>query len=130
LTYLPGILGQIATVTSEATALILARELGGTSLKLSAHPRGKLAKLVGVDHARAMVEEWSQGFILVIPMANLRGRGARRAQVARMIQAGMSINQAAMAGDVHSRTAKRIKAALKNNAADLPLFSGAKPTRG
>jgi hypothetical protein len=123
LSYLPGILAQIATVTSEATALILARELGGTPVKLSADPKSKLVQIVGPVHAAAIVKLLHTGEV-VIPMANARGQGARRAQVARLIEGGMSINKAAMAGDVHTRTAKRIKAALNDSASQLPLFKG------
>ena len=118
---LPGILATIATVTNEATALKLARELGGTSLKLSDAPDGKLAMLVGHDHAKAIVKEWAAGYTLTIPMANVRGAGARRAQVARLLQSDQTIRQAALAGDVHERTAKRIRARLKAQP-DLPLF--------
>lgn len=118
---LPGILGAIAEVTSEAAALKLARELGGTSIKLSDAPDGKLAMIVGPDFAKAIVKAWAAGYTLTIPMANLRGAGARRAQVARMLASGQTISQAALGGDVHERTAKRIKARLRDQG-DLPLF--------
>ena len=118
---LPGILGTIAEVTSEGSALKLARELGGTSIKLSDDPNGKLAAIVGPEHAKAIVKEWAAGYTLTIPMANLRGAGARRAQVARLLQDERSIREAALAGDVHERTVKRIKARLKAQP-DLPLF--------
>lgn len=121
MTGLPGILGTIATVAGEAAALKLARELGGTSIKLSADPAGKLATIVGAAAAEAIVKEWTPGYTLTIPMANIRGAGARRAQVARMIASGQSIGAAALAGDVHERTAKRIKARLKDPD-QMPLF--------
>ena len=124
--YLPGTLRKIAAVTDLATALTLARELGGTPLKLSADPAGKLARLVGPEKARAIVEQvndWHPGETIMIPMANARGAGARRANVARMLAEGVKVNKAAMAGDVHSRTVKRIKAAMKKETDDsLPLF--------
>lgn len=125
MSHLPGILGTIATVAGEAAALKLARELGGTTIKLSADPAGKLATVVGVEAAEAMVKEWSQGYFLTIPMAHLRGAGARRAQVARMIESKVPTAKAALACDVHDRTAKRIKARLKELAEDpdqLPMF--------
>jgi hypothetical protein len=121
LTGLPGILSTIATVAGEAAALKLARDLGGQKLKLSADPNGKLATIVGAAAAEAIVREWAPGYELIVPMANLRGAGRRRAQVAQMIEGGMSISQAANAGDMHMRSAKRIKASLKNQA-PLPLF--------
>lgn len=124
--HLPGTLRKIAAVTDEATALTLARELGGTPLKLSADPNGKLARLVGPEKARAIVEQvndWGPGETIIIPMANVRGARARRANIARLLASGATVNKAALAGDVHSRTVKRIKASMKENSDDsLPLF--------
>lgn len=118
---LPGILATIATVTDEATALKLVQALGGTSLKLSAAPDGKLATVVGVEAAEKIVKEFIQGDTVVIPMANRRGAGARRAAVARMLIDGGKIHTTALACDVHERTAKRMRARLKDQE-DLPLF--------
>lgn len=113
-----GVLAVIAEAAGPAAALKLARELGGTELKLSARRGGKLARIVGHAEARAIVEALGHTKITV-PMANLRGARGRREAAARMLREGASAARAALACDVHERTAWRIKA---RTPAPAPLF--------
>lgn len=121
MTGLPGTLGAIARVAGEKAALRLAQELGGTSIKLSADPGGKLATIIGQEAADAIVKEWAAGYTLLIPMAHLRGAGARRAELARLIEEKRPVRDVALAGEVHERTVKRMRAKLRSQD-DLPLF--------
>lgn len=109
---LTGKLGEIADVAGTAAALKLVRALGGHEIKLSARPNGKLARIVGQEAARAIVEAMGAAKI-TIPMANLRGQAGRRAAAARMLDSGASISEAASAVDIHERTAFRVKNTLK-----------------
>lgn len=113
-----GVLAVIAEAAGPAAALKLARELGGTELKLSGRRGGKLARIVGLNEARAIVEALGHTKIMV-PMAGLRGARGRREAAARMLRAGASASRAALACDVHERTIWRIKARSPSPA---PLF--------
>lgn len=116
---LTGKLAEIAEVAGVAAALKLARELGGRELKLSAVKGGKLARIVGQDAATAIVEAFGRGEKMTVPMAHLRGAGARRAAVAKMMAEGASTATAAEVADVHERTARRAKS---RPLPSLPLF--------
>ena len=105
---LTGKLAEIAEAGGVRAALQLAREMGGRELKLSARPGGKLARIVGPEAARKIVDAMGAEKI-VIPMAHLRGQAGRRAAVARMLDSGATVSQAATAADVHERTVFRVK---------------------
>ncbi len=60
---------------------------------------------------------------LVIPMAGQRGAGGRRARAARMVEEGATERQVALACDMHGRTARRLRARMKAEGPELPLFS-------
>lgn len=115
---LPGVLGEIAEVAGDAAALKLARALGGTEIKLSARKGGKLARIVGLDQAKAIVEAMGPEKITV-PMAGMRGARGRREHAARLMRDGASSTQAALACDIHERTARRIR---QRPQAPAPLF--------
>lgn len=117
---LPGILGEIEDVVGTAAALKLARERGGTEMKISGRPGGALALIVG-DEAAAKIAELLGPQKFTIPMANVRGRAARQAAVARALAGDTSASKAALLNDVHERTARRIRKKMKAPGA-LPLF--------
>lgn len=116
---LPGLLGEIADVAGMAAALKLARERGGTEMTFSGRPGSVLALIVG-DEAAARIADRFGPQKYVIPMANVRGRGARQAAVARMMADKATASQAARAHEVHERTARRIRSKLKTG--NGPLF--------
>lgn len=119
---LPGILGRIAEVAGEKSALRLAQAAGGTEMKFSASPKAALARIVGADAAALIFAEFG-GEKYIIPMAHLRGQKGRRAQAAEMLARGASHNDVARACDVHERTARRVTEALKKAKTEgLPLF--------
>lgn len=121
MTHLTGILAEIEAATDRRTAEKLAIRFGGQRIKLPARPRetSPLAKCVGLDAATAIVDAIGHGEVQ-IPMAHLRGTGARRCAVARLIQEGKSVASAAQIADVHERTAWRIKSRMADEG--LPLF--------
>ena len=115
---LPGILAKISEVAGEGAALQLARELGGTELKISGRKGGKLARIVG-DEAAALIAEALGPEKVTIPMAHLRGQAGRRRAAAKMLAADVPVAKVAAACDIHERTAWRVKA---KPASKLPLF--------
>lgn len=119
---LPGLLGQIADAVGDDVAMKLARQVGGTEITVAKNPKpgSRITKLVGLEAARTIAREVGHGRML-IPMANLRGQGHRRAVMARLIAEGGSNTQAAIIGDSHERTARRIRKAMRD-APPLPLF--------
>lgn len=117
---LPGILSAIARVTNAGVALRLAQARGGTEMTFSARRESALSKLVGQESARKIVDELGASRFM-IPMASARGQHGRRAAVRKMLAEGATLNQAALACDVHVRTARRIKNP-KQKPAPAPLF--------
>ncbi|PCJ57867.1 MAG: helix-turn-helix domain-containing protein [Rhodospirillaceae bacterium] len=118
----PGVLAQIAEAAGAGAAINLARRYGGTEISIPKNPRADspLVKAVGMTAARAIAREIGHGRLL-IPMAGLRGEGARRAEAARMLSGGKSVPIVARAVGVHERTVRRMGKRLREGAA-LPLF--------
>lgn len=116
---LPGILGVVAEIAGAPAAERLALARGGTEMKISGRKDGPLARLIGVEAAEALVDQLGPVKV-TIPMAHLRGEGARRAAVAKMIAEGKTAAQAALAADVHERTARRVREAAARGPG--PLF--------
>lgn len=119
---LPGLLADIEAAAGTAKALELARQCGGCQISLSAAPTSTLVKVVGLEAAQKIVDALGHGRVIV-PMANLRGQGARQAAAAQMLVKGASARQVALACDVHTRTAWRVKARAKE-AIDLARKNG------
>lgn len=118
---LPGILGEIAIIAGSRAAERLALRHGGQELKLSSQAGSALAKTVGVEAAAAIVA--AIGPVKVtIPMAHLRGTRARRAAVAKLLADGMSNAKAAETCDVHERTARRVREAMRGHNSAPSLF--------
>jgi len=119
---LPGILADIAEAAGNAVALRLARAVGGTEITVAKNPKpgSRITKLVGLEAARRIANTVGYGRML-IPMANLRGQGHRREVMAKVMGAGGSNTQAALAGDSHERTARRLRKRIREQE-PLPLF--------
>lgn len=119
---LPGILGEVEEIAGRETAERLARRFGGTRIKIPHEPSAdsRIAQAIGLEAARLISRHFGSGDITV-PMAQYRGEGHRRATVAKLLRDGASIDEAASGGDVHRRTAQRIRARLSEGG-DLPLF--------
>jgi hypothetical protein len=115
---LPGILKDVAEVAGVANALELARRHGGTEIKISDADGSALVAIVGKAAAAELVKRLARGKMMV-PMANVRGQKGRRAAAAEMMAKHASARDAALACDIHERTAWRAKAKLRG---ETPLF--------
>lgn len=119
MTRFTGFLALVEEKGGADAATRLALRAGGTEMKLSARPTSPLAKIVGAEIARAVFEELGPVKV-TIPMAHLRGQRGRQAAAAQMLAEGHSHNQVAQTVDVHERTVRRVREAMKKSS--LPLF--------
>lgn len=110
---LPGILADVEKAAGTKAALDLAARFGGVEISLSAAKGAALVRAVGPEAAAAIVQALGHGKVLV-PMAQARGQRGRRAAAAQMMANGASQSKAALACDIHVRTAKRITAKAKD----------------
>lgn len=109
---LPGIAGTIADVIGLEATVRLLRWRGGCEIAVPVRPEGSaLAREIGDDAARRMVAHFGPGKLL-LPMASVRGAGARRAQALEMLERGASLAEVALACDLHTRTVSRLRAQL------------------
>jgi len=115
----------LVEVVGDAAALKLMQARGGSQMRLSARKGSLLVRLVGADAAKALNAIYGMERVLV-PMGTARGRGGRQAAAAQLMADGVSAAKAALATDIHERTAMRIRAKTK---AALPLFDRADPRR-
>ncbi|MGB0747164.1 MAG: hypothetical protein ACPGO3_00315 [Magnetospiraceae bacterium] len=117
---LPGIMAQIAEVTSEETARKIMRAWGGTPQKLPVRPtrRCNLSRLVGFENAVKIVTEIGHGTV-DIPAGDQRCGGRRRARAVEMLAAGASLAEVANALDMSVPGVRHIRRKMKD---DLPLF--------
>jgi len=110
---LPYTLSVIAKAAGLPAALALAKERGGSEIYIPKKAHGTiLGDIVGVEAAEKIIKELGVG-LLLIPFGPVGGARARRAGVRRALEDGASIRVAAQKNDVHTRTAKRIKARTK-----------------
>lgn len=113
MTNLPGIAGKIEEVIGLEATVLLLRRRGGTEITIPVRTRGSwLAEVVGHDNARRMLATFGRGK-LVLPCAEMRGQRARRAEAKQMLRDGKSIQQVALACDIHSRTVSNYRAEME-----------------
>lgn len=128
MTAFPGIAGQIEElIGAELTALLL-RRWGGCQINIPTRARGsKIAEVIGKDAAETIIREIGHGR-LTLPCGSMRGQNRRRAEAMEMLRAGASIQQVALACDLHTRTVSNYRAALESEAGDpqiqLPFDKG------
>lgn len=125
---LPEVLRRIAEDCGLSTALAFAREFGGAEIYIPATVPDdhKLAKALGLKAARRVAEILGQGKIIV-PLGPASDGRKRRAEIARMIDNGMSDMQiwSALTPRCHIETIGRIR--RKHRKADRrqhDLFAG------
>lgn len=101
---LHGLAAEIASVIGEDETLALLTSRGGTEINIPAEPSGSaLEALVGLDAAEALVDHFGVTKI-TLPCGHLRGQRGRRARGVRLLLAGRSTREVALACDVHDRT--------------------------
>lgn len=116
-----GVFARLVDAGGLPAACKLVAALGGAEIKLSARPGSKLARIVGDEAARAIVDALGAEKI-TIPMAHIKGQAGRREMAARLLAEGRSVAEVAARTDVHERTAWRVRAKLKDDR-QLPLFT-------
>lgn len=113
---LPGIAGQIEEAIGRDLTERLLKRRGGTEIKIPKFARGSmLAEIVGVHAAEKLIREIGPGRI-VLPLGNMRGTKARKAAAKRMLRQGASVNQVALACDMHGRTVQNYRAEIEDEA--------------
>ena len=118
ITRLRGLAAEIAEVIGEDCALFLFQKRGGTDLKIPETARGsKLADLIGIEAAEAMIRHFGGGLRLTLPCAHLRGSQGRRARGVAMLAKGASTLDVAMTCDVTTRTVENWRASLRQQGA-------------
>jgi hypothetical protein len=104
MTLFPGVAGQIEELIGQELTTQLLRRWGGCRIKLPKNARGsKLAEVIGADAAETVSKHCGHGD-RDLPMGSMRGRGRRRADAIEMLRTGSSVQQVALACDLHTRT--------------------------
>lgn len=117
----PGLAGQIEAVIGQELTAALLRRWGGCQIKIPAHARGsKLAEVIGEAAAEAVIREIGHGRI-TLPCGSMRGAKRRRAEAMQMLRAGASLQQVALACDLHTRTVSNYRAEIEAAAGQRQL---------
>ena len=111
-----GLAAQIEeAIGCEATIALLGR-WGGCQIALPVKAEGSaLAGVIGVDAAAALIRAFGHGKI-TLPCADARGMKRRRAQAIAMLRAGRSLQEVALACDLHTRTVSLYRADIEAEA--------------
>lgn len=128
MTQLPGIAGQIEEAIGLDLTARLLKKRGGTEVTIPVRARGSmLADLVGLHAAEKVIEAIGPGKV-TLPCAYMRGAKGRRAEAIRMLRAGASLREVALACDMHTRTVSNYRAELdaEAGAAQMRLPFGEK----
>lgn len=112
--WLPGLLRDVADAFDEETALRLARELGGRYVYLprAARRDHPVARAVGVQVLRFLIERHDELARIVIPKGPDQDRRLRARLIAEMTRAGRTADEIAAATGVHVRTVHQWRARL------------------
>ncbi|MCA3479548.1 MAG: hypothetical protein IOD00_02775 [Rhodobacter sp.] len=125
MTLFRGLAGQIeAVIGREATATLL-RRWGGCQIAVPVRAAGSaLEKVIGPEAAGQMIAAFGPGK-MTLPCADARGTRRRRAEAMAMLRAGASLQQVALACDLHTRTVslyrEQIEAEAGSRQGKLPL---------
>lgn len=116
-----GLAAQIeALIGPELTRLLLKRR-GGCQMVVPVRAHGSLmAEIIGEDATQALIRGLLPGRI-TLPCADQRGPRARRAEAKAMLRTGASIQQVALACDLHTRTVSKYRAEIAAEAGDMQM---------
>lgn len=113
MTQLPGIAGQIEEAIGLDLAVRLLKRRGGCEIHIPRRVKGsQLAEIVGEEAAARVADALGPGKVL-LPCGHLRGQFARRADARRMLLNGASLQDVALACDMHTRTVSRLRAEIE-----------------
>lgn len=122
MTTFPGIAGEIEQIIGVELTAQMMRRWGGCEVFIPKHAPGtKLAEVIGVDAAAKLIREIGHGKI-VLPCGAFRGAKRRRAEAVALLRWGMSVQQVALACDLHTRTVHGYRAALDAEAGDAQMY--------
>lgn len=112
MTTFPGIAGDIEALIGTELAALLLRRWGGCQVNIPTRARGsKMAEVIGMDATEMVIRHIGHGRI-TLPCGSMRGQSRRRAEAIEMLRQGASIQQVALACDLHTRTVSNYRAAL------------------
>ncbi len=113
MTTFPGIAGEIEALIGVELTTALLRRWGGCQIKLPTRARGsKLAEVVGEAAAEQIIAGIGNGTI-TLPCASVRGVKRRKGEAMDMLRAGHSLQQVALACDLHTRTVSNYRAEIE-----------------
>lgn len=116
MTQLPGIAGQIEEAIGLDLAVRLLKRRGGCEIHIPRRIKGsQLAEILGEDAAARVADALGPGKVL-LPCGYLRGQFARRAEAKRMLRQGASLQEVALACDMHTRSVSRLRAEIEAEA--------------
>lgn len=115
---LPGIAGEIEALIGLELTRRLLRRRGGCQIVIPVRAHGSLlAEIIGEEAAGELIRGMGVGRI-TLPCGDQRGPKARRAEAKAMLRAGASIQQVALACDLHTRTVSKYRAEIAAEAGD------------
>lgn len=113
---LPGIAGEIEAIIGLDLTVRLLKRRGGTQIAIPVRAKGsKLAEIIGQQATERLALAMGPGKI-TLPCAWMRGAKARRAEAIEMLKRGASLQQVALACDLHTRTVSNYRARLEGEA--------------
>jgi DNA-binding NarL/FixJ family response regulator len=116
MTLFRGLAAQIEEAIGREATLALLGRWGGCQIALPVKAEGSaLAGVIGVDAAAALIRAFGHGKI-TLPCADARGMKRRRAQAIAMLRAGRSLQEVALACDLHTRTVSLYRADIEAEA--------------
>ena len=121
MTLFHGLAAQIEeAIGREATTALLGR-WGGCQISLPVKAEGSaLAGVIGVDAATQLIAVLGHGK-MTLPCADARGMKRRRAEAMAMLRAGKSLQEVALACDLHTRTVSLYRADIEAEAGSAQM---------
>ena len=116
MTLFRGLAAEIEEAIGREATLALLGRWGGCQIALPVKAEGSaLAGVIGVDAAAALIRAFGHGK-MTLPCADARGMKRRRAQAIAMLRAGRSLQEVALACDLHTRTVSLYRADIEAEA--------------
>jgi len=121
MTLFTGFAGEIEAVIGQEATTALLRRWGGCQIALPVKAEGSaLAGVIGDGAATALIQAFGHGKV-TLPCADARGTKRRRAEAKRMLRAGASLQEVALACDLHTRTVSLYRAEIEAEAGSAQM---------
>jgi hypothetical protein len=116
MTLFSGLAGEIEAAIGRDLTVKLLRARGGTTIAVPVSAEGSmLAGIIGVAAAETIISTFGSGR-MTLPCADARGMKRRRAEAIRMLRAGASLQEVALACDLHTRTVSNYRSEMEAEA--------------